>query len=147
MVYEIKVVRSVLKEDAPQLPVRTARAVYDYAMKHCYKSEEMWRESAWLLLLNKSGEVFGQFLLSTGGTDECNLDKKVVAKVAIDMMAAGVIIVHNHPSGNCLPSQTDIRQTADVKRALSLFDIQLLDHVVIGENEYFSFNDENRIKL
>ena len=144
MIYSIKVTRSVLREDASPLPMVNAKAVYDYALRNCYKREDMWQETAWMLVLDKNSSVVSQYKLSEGGTDMCVFDKKVIARVALQFLASGVILVHNHPSGNSLPSQADIRQTADVKRALGLFDIPLIDHVVIGENEYFSFYDDNK---
>ena len=147
MIYAIKVTRSVLREDASPFPVVTPRAVYDYAMRNCYASEDMWKESAWMLVLDKNAGVVSQYRLSDGGTDQCVFDKKVVARVALQFLASGVILVHNHPSGNCLPSQSDIRQTAEIGQALKLFDIPLIDHVVIGEGEYYSFNEEKVSKL
>ena len=69
-------------------------------------------------------------------------DKKIVAKVAIESLAKGVVLVHNHPSGCARPSALDIKETDAVKKGLSLFDIQLLDHVIIGEDEYFSFAED-----
>lgn len=142
MVYEIKVVRGVLKEDAPQLPIRNAKQVVDYAMTHCYEADELWRESVWLLLVNRAGQIYGQYEVSKGGTAMAAIDKKVICKVAIEMMASAVVLVHNHPSGSSKPSTADIRQTSEVKRALDLFDIGLLDHVIIGEGEFYSFSEE-----
>lgn len=139
--YEIKLVRSVLKEDAP-FKVVTARDVVAYVEKNCQPKDEQWREMAWVLTLNKANVITGHFQLSVGGTASTDIDKKVVAKVAVDQLADAVILVHNHPSGRCVPSQADIRQTGEVKKALDLFDIRLLDHVIIGDGEYFSFAAE-----
>lgn len=140
--YEIKIVRCVLNEDAPEAVVRTAKDVVDYVKEHCFKPEYSWRDEVWVLLLNKAGRITDQFLLGLGGTAAVTMDKKAVANVAVEGLADAVVLVHNHPSGSCLPSQADIRQTAEVKKALSLFDIQLLDHVVLGDGEFYSFTEE-----
>lgn len=141
--YELKLVRSVLKEDAP-FKIVTARDVFDYIEKNCQPKSEQWREMAWVLTLNKGCEVTGHFLLSAGGTSSTVIDKKVVAKVAIEQLADAVILVHNHPSGNCLPSRSDIKETGDIKKALDLFDISLLDHIIIADKEYYSFASEEK---
>lgn len=144
--YELKLVRSVLKEDAP-FKVLGALSVVNYIEKNCQSKDEQWREMAWVLTLNKSCEVTGHFMLSVGGTSSTVIDKKVVAKVAIEQLADAVILVHNHPSGSCLPSQADIKETGELKKALDLFDIALLDHVIIGSNEFYSFATEERSRV
>lgn len=100
-----------------------------------------------MLTLNKVNEITGYFLLSVGGTSETVIDKKVVAKVAVGQLADGVILVHNHPSGSCLPSSADIEQTGELKKALNLLDILLVDHVIIGSGEYYSFAAAQRTKI
>jgi DNA repair protein RadC len=118
--------------------------VLDYIEKNCQPKSEQWREMAWVLTLNKGREVTGHFLLSAGGTSSTVIDKKVVAKVAIEQLADAVILVHNHPSGNCLPSRSDIKETGDIKKALDLFGISLLDHIIIADKEYYSFASEEK---
>lgn len=145
--YEIKLVRSVLEEDAPGVIVSNPRHAVDYALANCYKPEDMWREYAWAIVLNKKNQVLGHFLLSVGGTDSTVIEKKTVAKVAIESMAGAVVLVHNHPSGDSRPSAADIKQTGEVKKALDLFDIQLLDHVVIGDGEFYSFSESIKFKI
>ena len=58
-------------------------------------------------------------------------------------MACGVILVHTHPSGNPLPSKADIEKTEELRQALNIFEIELLDHIIIGDNQYYSFSDED----
>lgn len=144
MQWRMQLVWSVLEEDAPQLPVRTPGQVYEYAMKYCYKPSEMGQEIPWLLFLNKASEIYGSVELGKGGMDACVLDKRIVLKAAVDAMAYSVVLVHNHPTGNCLPSRADIEQTAEIRRALSAIGVQLTDHVVIGNNEFYSFSEERK---
>lgn len=143
--YELKLVRSVLKEDAP-FKVLGALSVVNYIEKNCQSRDEQWREMAWVLTLNKSCEVTGHFMLSVGGTSSTVIDKKVVAKVAIEQLADAVILVHNHPSGNAKPSTADINQTKDVRNGLKCLDIELLDHIIIADGEFYSFAEEQVTK-
>lgn len=140
--YEYHLVRSVLREDAPLCCIRNTGQVYDYAMKHCYRDEDMWRESVWAIYVNRKNEIIGQYEVSKGGTAMAAIDKKIICKVALEMMAEAVVLVHNHPSGDSRPSQADIEQTRQVKQALGLLDMQLLDHIIIGDDEYYSFGEE-----
>ena len=70
------------------------------------------------------------------------IDKKIICKVAIDSLCSGVILVHNHPSGDVKPGKSDIQQTIDVKKALGVFDITLLDHIILSDKAYYSFTEE-----
>lgn len=143
--YELKLVRSVLEEGA-LVKVTTAKDVVDYVEKHCMPKEDQWREQAWVLTMDKGMNINGHFLLSIGGTTSTVFDKKIVAKVAVDMVADGVILVHNHPSGSAKPSAADINQTKDVRCGLKCLDIELIDHVIIADDEFYSFAEEQVMK-
>lgn len=141
-IYEYTIERTVLEESAPT-KIKDGRTVYDYAMSHFYKQGRLiWREACWALMLNKSLKVIGHFLVGMGGTDVTPIDKKFITKMAIDTLATGVVLVHNHPGGDPTPSQADITQTEALKKALNLFDVSLLDHVVVADGKYFSFADD-----
>ena len=146
MMYKLTIVRSVLKEDAP-VKVVTARDVVRYIEQNCQPKEDQWREMSWALTLGRGNVITGYLQLGIGGTDEVSFDKKIVAKVAIEQLADAIILVHNHPSGNCTPSRCDIQQTAAITNALKLFDIEVLDHVIIGDGEYYSFAGDVKTKL
>lgn len=143
--YEIKLTKSVLEEGAP-VKVTTAKDVVDYVEKHCMPKEEQWREQAWALTLDRGNNINGYFLLSIGGTGATTFDKKIVAKVAVDMVADGIILVHNHPSGDSRPSASDINETKNVKAGLKCLDINLIDHVIIADGEFYSFAEEQVTK-
>lgn len=137
--YELKLIRRLLQEEA-LTKVTAANDVVKYVEQRCQSREEQWREMAWLLTLNQSNEITGHFLLSCGGTTSTVIDKKIAVKVALDQLAEGVILVHNHPSGKCLPSSADIHETDGLRKALGLFDINLIDHVIIGnDGRWYSF--------
>ena len=94
------------------------------------------------LFFNQSKKIIGWKVLSTGNMTKCIVDIKLVVSLALHCMCTHVMIVHNHPSGNLKTSQCDESITQRVKDALKLIDVQLIDHLIIIENGYFSFNDE-----
>lgn len=144
-VYTVRYVREKLSDDNP-LPIMTSKNAYDYLMKYCFKSEDMWKESLFAVFLNSKNIPIGHTCLSTGTLNCTGLDKNLVLRYAIDSGAEGVIVSHNHPSGDPCPGQTDIKQTDALKTALSAFSIHLLDHVIVTDNEFFSFRDEKMTK-
>jgi DNA repair protein RadC len=99
-------------------------------------------EEFWMLYLNKSNSVISKVKISMGGIDKTVADVKLITKSALECLASSAAAVHNHPSGSTKPSNEDISLTMKIKKALSFFDILLLDHLVIADNKYFSFGDE-----
>ena len=100
-------------------------------------------EECWVLFLNNSMRLIGKEKVSLGGTSQTVIDIKIVVKKAVEHLASAVILVHNHPSGSRRPSGQDCRQTAALRQALEMFDIQLQDHIIIAGKKYYSFVDEN----
>jgi DNA repair protein RadC len=100
-------------------------------------------EEFWLLLLNRANFVIKKEMISRGGISGTVVDTKIVFKTAIENYASSIIICHNHPSGNLKPSEADIRITKNIKEAGKLMEIQLLDHLILTESDFFSFADEN----
>ena len=99
-------------------------------------------ESCFIILLNRANKIIGWYKVSSGGLDATIMDKRIICKVAIDALSAGVILVHNHPSGEVKPSSADIKMTKEVKDCLKLFDVTLVDHIILSEKKYYSFTDE-----
>ena len=99
-------------------------------------------EECWGVFLNASGYLLGKDQLTSGTMDRTVIDPRQVARRALEKKARSVILVHNHPSGNPRPGESDIRQTDIVRRALSTFDILLLDHVIVAADSYYSFSEE-----
>lgn len=100
-------------------------------------------EEFWVLYLNRAQRLTGKERMSSGGTGATVVDLKMIARSAVERLASGIVLVHNHPSGIPNPGTEDIRQTAGIRQALSCLDITLVDHVIIAGNRYFSFADEN----
>lgn len=99
-------------------------------------------ESCFIILLNKANRIIGWYKVSSGGLDSTIIDKRIICKVVIDALASRVILVHNHPSGEVRPSSADIKRTKEVKECLELFDVSLVDHIILSENKYYSFTNE-----
>ncbi len=95
-----------------------------------------------VMLTNRANKVLGIFELSTGGVTGTVADPKLIFAAAIKGAACGIIIAHNHPSGNLSPSQADIDLTRKIKEGGRLLEIQLLDHIIITSEGYYSFADE-----
>jgi len=102
-------------------------------------------EYFWILLLDRANKVISTELISEGGVSGTVADPKKIFKITLERNASSIILCHNHPSGNIEPSEADIRLTRKLKDAGDLLDIQVLDHLIIGENKYYSFADENMI--
>ena len=99
-------------------------------------------EEFWVLYLNNANCIQHRFQLSKGGLTGTLVDVRLILKKALELSAVGVILAHNHPSGNLRPSKSDIQITRKTKRASSLMDIRLLDHLIVHGEEYYSFADE-----
>lgn len=99
-------------------------------------------EQFWVLFLNKANRKLMIQRVSEGGLDSTVVDPKRIFKIALEENAAGIILCHNHPSGRLVPSNSDIKLTAKIKEAGELLDIKVLDHLVVGDEKYYSFADE-----
>ena len=98
-----------------------------------------------VMLLNRANKVLGLFEVSTGGISGTVADPKIIFAAALKGSASGLIVAHNHPSGNLTASQSDIDLTRKLKEAGKFLEIQLLDHVIVTTEGYFSFADEGLI--
>ena len=106
---------------------------------------DLYHEEFWILLLNKANEVFDRQKLSAGGGSGTVVDVKMLFKAALDVRAAAVIAIHNHPSGSLQPSQADLDLTRRLRQAGELLDLPLLDHLIVSERGYYSFADEGKL--
>jgi len=99
-------------------------------------------EEFWILLLNRANRVIKKVQISQGGVAGTVADPKIIFKLALDELASGIILAHNHPSGNLVASQADLDLTKKLREAGKLLDIQVLDHLIVAGQKYFSFADE-----
>lgn len=95
-----------------------------------------------LLLLNRANKVLGVLTVSQGGVSGTIADPKIIFAAAIKCAASGIIVAHNHPSGNLSPSQADIDLTKKLKDGCRCLEVHLLDHLICTTENYYSFADE-----
>ena len=123
--------------------ISSPKAVYRLMIPHM---KNLTHEECWVLFLNRANHLICKEKMSHGGLEATLIDTKSIICKALEKKASGLILVHNHPSGNPLPGTADITQTRLLKKGLETCDISLLDHVVVAENSYYSFADEDMVE-
>ena len=126
-------------ETSKRIKITGSQSVFDVVYPHL---GDLNHEEFWVIFLNRANEVIGKENISKGGVSGTIVDPKVVFKQAVQFPASAIILAHNHPSGNLKPSQADHQLTKKLKEAGNALDIPVLDHLIIGERDYFSFVDE-----
>ena len=132
------------KSNFPQQKITRSKDAADF-IRQFYSDDIEIFESSFILLLNRNNVTTGYAKISQGGIAGTVVDVKIVAKYAVDSLAHGIILAHNHPSGNLNPSQADIDITKKIAQALRLLDVKLLDHVILTANGHASLADEGHI--
>ena len=102
-------------------------------------------EEFWILLLNKANRVIKKVRTSEGGISGTVVDPKKVFKSCLDNQASSIILGHNHPSGNIQPSEADNKITKKIKDCGIMLDVSVLDHIIVGDDRFYSFADEGAI--
>lgn len=128
------------QEEKPQ--ITGSRDVFELVRGNL---EDLPHEEFWVVLLNRANRVIRKQQISQGGVAGTVADPKIIFRHAIDSLASGIVVVHNHPSGNLSPSQADRDLTRRIRDAGKLLECQLLDHLIIGGQKYFSFADEGML--
>ncbi len=103
---------------------------------------DLHHEEFWVLLLNRANRVIKKKRISEGGVSGTVADPKIIYKMALEDLASGIVVAHNHPSGNLTPSQSDIDLTKKLKEAGKFLEVQLVDHLIIAGQKYLSFADD-----
>lgn len=104
-----------------------------------------FQEECKIILVNRANCVLGIYELSKGGISGTVVDLRIILSVALKCNASGIILVHNHPSGNLQPSESDRKITRKLKDACNLFEISLIDHFIISKTNFFSFTQDGFI--
>jgi DNA repair protein RadC len=140
--YKLAVDKSMPKIEAEQ--VRSA----DDSVKFCrnfFHDDLTLYESMFIVLLSKMNRPIGYAKISQGGVAGTVVDPKIVMKYAVESLASGIILCHNHPSGNLKPSTADDDITRRINEACKLLDTQLLDHIILTETSYYSYRESSSI--
>jgi DNA repair protein RadC len=119
-----------------------SQAVAQLLFKNWNKKTIGMHETFMVLLLNNANKVKGIYPLSQGGITGTLVDVRILFAIVVKTLAVNIILCHNHPSGRLKPSEADRKITQKIKRAAELFDVRVLDHIIITpNNEYYSFAD------
>jgi len=135
---------SRIEKDAKNKPLRI-NASSDILSLYQHELSKAEKEHLYLLMLNQKREIIKEEVLYLGTSEGFEIDLKEIVRRVLIYNAVNVILVHNHPSGNVVPSTSDIEATIELNKALIKHDITLLDHVIIGAFRYFSFAENSLI--
>ncbi len=119
-----------------------SRDIADYLRK---KLAHENREMFVVIFLNKSNRILAHETVSTGGITSTIVDAKVILKLAIELQATSIVLSHNHPSGSLRASNADKALTEKIKQAARLIDVEVLDHIIVSDQGYYSFADEGQM--
>jgi len=142
MTPEIKLKK--VKTDFPKVKITTSKAAEEF-IRQFYSDDIGIYESFFMLLVNRANSTVGFVKISQGGVAGTYVDIKIIAKYIAETMCHGVILAHNHPSGNLAPSQQDKDITKKIKNMAVFFDCQVLDHIILSEEDYYSFADNGNL--
>ncbi len=132
------------RKEINQNSIKNSAAVYNL-IKDIYSSTQSaieLKEYFFMILLNRANKVIGYYKLSEGGISGTVVDLRLAFGTALKSLASGIIMTHNHPSGNLSPSEEDKRITKKFVDAGQILDISVLDHLIVSNNGYYSFADE-----
>lgn len=129
-------------DDDEKPRITGSRDVYDLLRSHL---QDIRHEQFWVVLVNRANCVIRKQQISQGGVAGTVADPKIIFNIALQELASGIILAHNHPSGNLTASQADIELTKKLKEAGKLLEIQVLDHLILAGQKYYSFADEGML--
>lgn len=127
------------------IKITDSKQAYDLAMDNWDLDVIEFQEIVKAIYLNRGNKVLGIFEVSKGGISGSIVDVRIILSVALKSNASGIILIHNHPSGNLNPSSSDIDLTLKIKEACKLLDYNFLDHLIISKENYYSFKDEGSV--
>lgn len=138
--YKLKATR----QDFNRAKIKRSKDAADYA-RQFYFDDIMIYESVFIIMTNRRNNTCGYAKISQGGVAGTVVDIRLILKYAIDNLASGIILVHNHPSSNLKASPQDIQITKKLKEAARVMDIELIDSIILTEDSYSSLADEGLI--
>jgi DNA repair protein RadC len=141
-VSEISVVYTPKFKASERPRVTSSKEVYGILFNNWDLNKIGFQEQFKIMLLNRANKVIGIYEVSSGGMSGTVADPKLIFGAALKSCATSIILSHNHPSGNLKPSNADLRLTSKIKAGGDLLDIDILDHIILTPEGYFSFADE-----
>ena len=142
-VSEIKVAYST--NETSKVKIKSADDAFNVLVASWDMDTIELQEEFKILLLNRSNEVLGIYPLSKGGITGTIVDQRLIFAVALKCNATSIIIAHNHPSGKLLPSEADITLTKSIEKCGKLLEINLIDHLIVTKNGFYSFINNGKL--
>jgi DNA repair protein RadC len=127
-----------------KVKITSSKIAYELFVPHL---ADLNQEVFAVICLNRAGNPLITKAVSSGGISETLVDLRIIYKLALENNATSIILAHNHPSGNILPSEADIKLTQKIIDAGKIMNIKVLDHLIIGHNEYYSMADQGAISF
>ena len=143
----IGVLREAISEYMVSIPVNTNVQIKNADLASFYLLPVMKgldHEECWILYLSRRNTIIKRMQISKGGFSQTTIDNKQILRHALLLGAHGIIISHNHPTNDPTPSHSDISSTRALESACRSIDIQLLDHIIIGDSSYYSFQEKRK---
>lgn len=131
--------RKASQETPEKTSISSARDSYNVFSQHL---SDLRTEEFWAIFLNQKNQIVYKTQISKGGISGTLVDVRVLFRIALEHFATSIIVAHNHPSGSLKPSLEDIQITKNIKNAGEILNVTLLDHLIIGDNSFFSFAEE-----
>lgn len=128
-----------------QKTVRTSRDVYDMALEIYEDGIIDYSEQAYVLLLNQNSKANGYRKIADGGLAAASVDIRMIMQAALLTNSTAIAFIHNHPSGNIIPSKQDDNLTRCIKQCCDFMNINMVDHVIVTREGYYSYADHGRL--
>lgn len=145
-VCDVKLTYNTKVKSSERPVIVQAADVYKLLIDYVYDKDIIqYKECLKLILLNNAGKLLGVAHISEGGINETSADIRIIMQAAILGNASSIILAHNHPSGSLKPSAQDDLVTTNLRKAAKLFNITVLDHIIVTDSGYYSYLDEGRI--
>ncbi|WP_370862149.1 JAB domain-containing protein [Parabacteroides faecis] len=145
-VCDVKLTYNTKVKSSERPVIHNSEDIYRLLVDHVYNEGTIqYKEYLKLILLNNSSKVLGVSNISEGGINETSADIRIIMQAAILGNASSIILTHNHPSGSLKPSAQDDLVTTNLRKAAKLFNITLLDHIIVTDSGYYSYLDEGRV--
>lgn len=135
--------RRLQTTDSPKVKITSSLQAFDLFRS---KLQDKPYEEFWIVLLNRANRFISMVKISEGGISGTSVDPKKVFKIALDHHASSIILGHNHPSGNCAPSEADQRLTAKLLIGGRMLEIYVLDHIIVADQSFYSFADRGDLE-
>ncbi len=125
-----------------RVAIKDSKTTVNYMKRHFNGLDH---EEFWVLMLNRSLKIIGEFRVSSGSQTATVVDPKIIIRRMLSAQANSVILFHNHPSGSLKPSVQDLELTQKIQNAAKFFDMSVLDHIIVSDEGFYSFCDNGKI--